>query len=84
VGGEGQHNAVFDQVDAPGVDLTVHPSAEAERYGWADAFAPDPLVCTVSPYGRGDRDSPSEIQGSVPFLLINKTPPRESSEETTA
>jgi len=33
-------------------------------------------------FGRGERDSPSKTQRSVPFLLINQTPLRESSEET--
>jgi hypothetical protein len=36
----------------------------------------------IGEFGRGERDSPSETQRSVPFLLINRTPPRERSEET--
>jgi hypothetical protein len=30
--------AAFDRIDAMGLDLVLHPSAEAERYGWSEAF----------------------------------------------
>jgi hypothetical protein len=36
----------------------------------------------IGEFGRGERDSPSETQRTVPFLLINRTPPRESAEQT--
>jgi hypothetical protein len=51
-------------------DLLVHPSAEAERHGWSEAFGSEPLVSTISRYGRGERaraDTPS------PILLIPVT-----------
>jgi hypothetical protein len=47
--------AAFDSIEALGTDLVVHPSAEAERHGWSEAFGSEPLVCTISRYGRGER-----------------------------
>ena len=47
--------AAFDRIDALGPDLIVHPSAEAERYGWSEAFGSEPLVCSIGCYGRGER-----------------------------
>jgi hypothetical protein len=47
--------SAFDRIEALGVELLLHPSAEAERYGWADAFGENPLVCTIGRYGRGER-----------------------------
>lgn len=47
--------AAVDRIDAMGLDLLIHPSAEAERYGWSDAFGPEPLVCSISRSGRGER-----------------------------
>lgn len=47
--------AAFDRIDALGVDLIVHPSAEAERYGWSEAFGSEPLACSISRSGRGER-----------------------------
>jgi hypothetical protein len=34
----------------------IHPSAEAERYGWSEAFGSEPLVCSISRTGRGERN----------------------------
>jgi hypothetical protein len=47
--------AAFDRIDVLGLDLVVHPSAEAERYGWSEAFGSEPLVCSISRSGRGER-----------------------------
>lgn len=47
--------SAFDRIEAIGIDLVLHPSAEAERYGWAAAFGPGPLMCTISQSGRGER-----------------------------
>jgi hypothetical protein len=65
---EGQRaiaEAAFDRIDALGLDLIVHPSAEAERYGWSEAFGSEPLVCSISRSGRGERSSGHTIQLSV-------------------
>ncbi len=47
--------AAFDRIDAMGLDLVIHPSAEAERYGWSEAFGSEPLVYSISRSGRGER-----------------------------
>lgn len=47
--------ATFDRIEAMGLDLVIHPSAEAERYGWSQAFGSGPLVCSISQSGRGER-----------------------------
>ena len=39
-----------------GLDLVIHPSAEAQRYGWSEAFGPEPLVYSISRSGRGERN----------------------------
>ena len=47
---EGQRaiaEAAFDRIDALRLDLIVHPSAEAERYGRSEAFGSEPLVCSI-------------------------------------
>ena len=46
--------AAFDRIDAMGLDLVIHPSAEAERYGWSEAFGSEPLVYSISRSGRGE------------------------------
>jgi hypothetical protein len=46
---------MFDR-DALGLDLVIHPSAEAERYGWSEAFGSDPLVYLIGCSGRGRED----------------------------
>jgi len=40
------------------------------------------LECQIGEFGRGERDSPSETQRSVRFLLINQTPPRDAAEQS--
>ena len=47
--------AAFDGIDALGLDLVIHPSAEAEHFGWSEAFGSEPLVYSISRYGRGER-----------------------------
>jgi hypothetical protein len=47
--------AIFNRIDAVGLDLVIHPSAEAERYGWSEAFGPDPIVCSIGQTGWGER-----------------------------
>jgi len=62
---EGQRaiaEAAIDRIQAMGLNLVVHPSAEAERYGLAEAFGSEPLVCSIGQSGRGERasaDTPS-------------------------
>jgi hypothetical protein len=34
--------AAFDRIDALGLDLDVTPSIEADQYGWAEVFGPNP------------------------------------------
>lgn len=48
-------SAAFDRIDAIGIDLVLHVSADADRYGWTEAFGSDPLVCKIGRYGRGER-----------------------------
>ena len=55
----------FDRIDAMGLDLVIHPSAEAERCGWSDAFGSEPLVYSISRSGRGERIGADTIQLSV-------------------
>jgi len=43
----------------------IHPSAEAERYGLAEAFGSEPLVCSISQSGRGERISADTIRAIV-------------------
>jgi hypothetical protein len=54
--------AAFDHIDALGIDLVIYPSAEAERYGWSEAFGSEPLVCSISRSGRGERSRGHTIQ----------------------
>jgi hypothetical protein len=35
--------ATFDRIDVLGLELVATPSIEASRYGWAEAFGPEPL-----------------------------------------
>jgi DNA invertase Pin-like site-specific DNA recombinase len=55
---EGQRaiaESAIDHIEAVGLDLLIDPSAEAERYGLAEAFGSEPLVCSISQSGRGER-----------------------------
>ncbi len=54
-GRRGIAEAAFDRIDAMGLDLVIHPSAEAERFGWSEACGSEPLVYTMSSSGRGER-----------------------------
>jgi hypothetical protein len=47
-----------------------------------DAALPPRIVLgtEVAEFGRGERDRPSRTQRPDGFLLINRTPPRESEE----
>ena len=47
--------AAVDRIEVMGLDLVIHPSDEAERYGWSEAFGSKPLVCSISRTGRGER-----------------------------
>lgn len=47
--------SAIDHIEAVGLDLVIHPSAEAERYGLAEAFGSEPLVCSIGQSGRGER-----------------------------
>jgi len=49
--------AAFDHIEAVGLNLLLHSSVEAERYGLPIAFGPDPLEVPPSRYGRGERVS---------------------------
>lgn len=50
--------ATLDRIEAVGLDLVIHPGAEAEHYGWSRAFGSDPLVCSIGRSGRGERTWP--------------------------
>jgi hypothetical protein len=51
--------AAFDRIEALGLDLDVTPSIEADQYGWAEVFGPNPLIVPLSSSigqcGRGER-----------------------------
>jgi hypothetical protein len=67
--------AAFERIDALGLDLVIHPSAEAERYGWAEAFGPDPIVCSIGQSGRGERACASHTDLSVERIRLVPTAP---------
>jgi hypothetical protein len=72
--------ALFERIDVRGFrDVTLHLTDEALSNGFG-VVLPERFGISVS--GRGERDSPSLTQRSVPFLLINRTPPREPVERT--
>ena len=58
-------------------EATIRLTGAAVAYGFAAAI-PDRLDVTVG-NGRGERDSPSRTQRPGPFLLINRTKPREAA-----
>ncbi len=39
--------ATFDRIEGIGLDLVIHPSAEAERCGWSEAFGSEPVVYSL-------------------------------------
>jgi len=47
--------AAVDRIEAVGLDLVIHPSAEPERGGLSDGFGSQPLVHSFGRYGRGER-----------------------------
>lgn len=61
--------AAIDHIEAVGLDLLIHPSAEAERYGLAEAFGSEPLVCSISRSGRGERSQTARSDLNVPLVL---------------
>lgn len=65
--------AAFDRIDAVGLDLISYPSAEAERYGWSDAFGSEPLVCSTSRSGRGERSSAEPSQMIVRVVAMGRS-----------
>jgi hypothetical protein len=75
--------AAFERIEAIGLDLVIHPSAEAERYGWGTVFGPDPLEYRLRRYGRGERGRPS-LTHVPPFRMINRTPTPSHDAEATA
>jgi hypothetical protein len=69
---EGQRaiaESAIDHIEAVGLDLLIHPSAEAERYGLAEAFGSEPLVCSISQSGRGERSHTDRSDLNVPLPL---------------
>jgi hypothetical protein len=62
-----EYELTTDAIDL-GLDAALPPVIELESQ--------------IGEFGRGERDSPSVTQRTVPFLLINRTPPRESAEQT--
>jgi hypothetical protein len=76
--------AIFARLDVVGFErLEYELTADAIDLG-LDAALPPILTLSsqIGEFGRGERDSPSLTQRPGPFLLINKTPPREPHEET--
>ena len=76
--------AIFEKVEVLGVQsVTIHPTPEAGAHGWSDAFGTLPPLPSAGRAsrtdGRGERDSPSRTQRPGPFLLINRTRPREAA-----
>jgi hypothetical protein len=65
--------ATFDRIEALGLDIVMHPSAEAKGYGWSDAFGSRPLVCSISRSGRGERHSPAT--NDLPITMRLAEPP---------
>jgi hypothetical protein len=60
--------AAFDRIDALRLSLSVYPSAEAEKYGWAAAFRRGvlevSLASSIGRYGRGERSQ------NIDFVLM--------------
>jgi hypothetical protein len=77
--------AIFEPIDVLGTNsVEITPTPEAQSRGWSDAFG-EPIVLSVKvKTGRGERDSASLTQRPGPFLLINRTPPRDAAAEETA
>ena len=70
-------DALFEHIDVLGLrKATAHLTANIVRHGLAAALPKEvgTLVC-----GRGERGSPSRTQRPGPFLLINRTKPREAT-----
>jgi hypothetical protein len=67
--------AAFDRIDALGLDLVLHPSAEAERHGWGAAFGSEPLVCSIGQSGRGERHCPATTDLPVTMRLAEPPEP---------
>jgi hypothetical protein len=65
--------AAFDRIEALGVSLTIYPSAEAEKYGWPEAFGHGPLdvplAGSIGRYGRGERSHTARTDLNVPVPL---------------
>jgi hypothetical protein len=62
--------ALFEKVEVLGVQsVTIHPTPEADAYGWSDAFGSVPLLLNAgrasSTDGRGERISADTFQLSV-------------------
>jgi hypothetical protein len=71
--------SLIERVEVLGPDqLWIYPTDEAEARGLAAAFAGE-FRTKVRQTGRGERDSPSRTQRPGPFLLINRTKPREAA-----
>ena len=62
--------ALFNRIDALGPNIVIHASAEAERYGWAEMFGPDPIVCSIGQSGRGERSRTdmSDVRQTIRFV----------------
>lgn len=76
--------AVFAKLDVLGFQrLEYELTPDAIDLG-LDAALPAviELERKIGEFARGERDSPSETQRTVPLLLINRTPPRQSAEQT--
>jgi len=72
--------AVFERIDVlGGTDYTFTLTAHAKAHGWDAAFGAGDQSISIGQSGRGERDSPSRTQRPGPFLLINRTKPREAA-----
>ncbi len=76
--------AIFARLDVLGFQrLEYELTSDAMDLGLDAALPPIlELERQIAEFGRGERDSPSLTQQTIPFLLINRTPPRDAAEET--
>ena len=72
--------ALFEQVEVLGPnEVWLDPSIEAEARGWATAMSGEFRVEERKTGRRLKWGSPSRTQRPGPFLLINRTKPREAA-----
>jgi hypothetical protein len=78
--------SIFSRLDVLGIQrLEYELTPDAIDLGLDAALPPVMrLEYQIGEFGRGERDSASLTQRPGPFLLINRTPPREAAVKETA